>query len=970
MKLLLKNMVKKIRKSFGRFLSITIIIALGVSFFIGLRESTPGILYTVDNYYDKLNLMDFKIISTKGLTSRDIEALKALKHVEKVIPSFSTDVLEEGNAIRIHALKDEVNNLDLVEGRTIKNKNECLGDHSKYKIGDKVNFSSGMLNITSCEIVGRVKSPMYITEDKGLANVGNGKLSAFIYVLEETFKEKDYYTEAYLIAKGTKESHSYYKEYDEKLGLLKEELLVLKPIRETIRYEEILREANKEINNSQNELNKELKTSLAKLNDAKKKLDEGKKTLDNEKTNLINQKSKLNGQLSNIEKDLKESGVTNIDNTIKEIESQIQNLSNQLNLLNKDSIEYQQLLAVINTLKEKVANLRKTKEGLNQIKEGIFKIDEGLVKINSEEKKLNDSYKIYNSNLSKYNSEKNNAEAKINEAREKIKNLEKPEWHLLDRTENIGYSNFKDEVLRVEAVSTLFPVFFIIVAMLMAVNTLSRMIEEERGELGILRSNGFSNISIIASYLFYISIAAFIGLLFGFTIGYSLIPRIIYDVFLARYYVPTLITIVSPLPFSLVIITTILIMIGVVVISLKKDLKEYPANLLRPKPPKKGKKIFLEKFGIWKKLNFTWKITIRNLFRYPKRVFMTILGVGGCTALLLTGFGLNDSINKITNYQYDKIIMYDSMYVLKDKTNGIDSKILELFKNNQVVNPLLVYQDTFSWKYEDKSANSYLMIPKDIIAFNNYVNLISNEKKLFIEDDSALITLQMAEFMNVKKGDTIEIRDKNNQLYIVTVGDVVDNYIANYIYMSPTYYEEIFGEKIEYNTVIANGSIDDGVRLTDYGILTKNNTKDIIETFDNLIEGLKMIIILIIVLAGFLALSVLYNLTIINISERKREIATLKVLGFSDKEVSIFVYRESFMLTLFGILFGLFLGRYFHIFIINFAQMDNLRFVKIIDPLSFVLSVVITIVFSYMVQIFINKTLRKIDMIESLKSVE
>ncbi len=974
MKLLFKNTLKKIRKSFGRFLSIIVIIALGVSFFIGLRESTPGILHTVDQYYDEHNLMDFKIISTKGLTKGDVEALKMLKNVEKVIPSYSVDVLDEGDAIRVHRLESDVNNLSLVEGREIKNKDECLADHKKYKVGELIHFTTDddLLNVKACSVVGRVKSPIYITEDKGLANVGNGKLSGYLYLNGDAFNEADYYTEIYIIGKNTKEKRSYYEDYTKEIEPLEAELKEIKPIRETIRYEEILKEANKEIAKYQKELDDEVKVNSKKLSDAKKKLDDGKNKLNNEKNNLINTKNNLNNQLTSINNELKSFGtsINGLDSFINNLNIQVKALEEQLKLLDETSVEYQELLGQINALKGNIAKLQEVKAGIVKIKNGLSEIDKGLVTISVEEKKLNDGYREYNLNYTKFQDEKAKAEAKINDAREEINSLEKPLWYLLDRTENIGYYNFKDEVLRIDAISRFLPIFFVIIAMLMAINSLSRMIEEERGELGILRSNGFSPSSIILSYLLYISIAGIIGLFFGFTVGYSLIPRIIYNIFLARYYMPELITVISPLPFSFVIFITFLLMLGVVVISLNKDLKEEPANLLRPKPPKKGKKIFLEGFSIWKKISFSWKMTIRNLFRFPKRVFMTVLGIGGCTALLLTGFGLNDSINKITTLQYGKIIKYDSMYILKDSVSEIDQNTLDLFKENQVVNPLLIYQETFKWKYDDKSANSYLMVPKDIISFNNYVSLMDNDKKLYINGDSALITKQMAEFMKVNVGDLIEIRDKDNHLYFIKVGNIIDNYVANYIYISPEYYEKTFNKKLEYNTIIANGSISSDIKLADYNILIQNNTKDIINTFDELINGLNMIIILIIVLAGFLALSVLYNLTIINISERKREIATFKVLGFSDKEVSDIVYRETFILTLIGIMVGLFIGRFLHRFIISFAQMDNLRFVVIIENLSFVLAVVITVAFSYMVQLFINKTLKKIDMIESLKSVE
>lgn len=971
MKLLFKNTIKKIKKSLGRFISITVIIALGVSFFIGLRESTPGILYTVDNYYDNHNLMDFKIISTKGLTKGDVSSLKELSNVDRVIPSYSVDVLINGEAIRIHSFEDEVNNVNIVKGREIKNNNECLADSKKYSLEDEIKFSNDLLRIKKCKVVGLIKSPLYITEDKGLASIGNGKLESYIYILEDNFNS-DYYTEIYLIGKNTKGKHSYYEEYENIIKNLRDELSIIKPIRETIRYEEILKEANKIIDKEQEKIDREIKKNLKKLYGIKSKLDNARNKLNKEKNKLKIEKDNLLENKNTIEIELNFIGtsINDLDNFINNMDTNILNLEQQLSLLNNNTLEYQILLEKINNLKVKVNKLKELKSNIKKIDSSLLQIEDASRKLDAQNTKLNYSYGEYYQNYEKLKNEEKTVENKIKEAREDLKKLERPEWYLLDRTENIGYSNFKDEVLRVEAISRFLPLFFVVVAMLVATNTLSRMIEEERGELGILRSNGFSNISIIISYLIYISIAAIIGLIFGFTIGYSLIPRIIYGVFLSRYYVPTLITIISPLPFSLVIFLTLILMMFVVIIALKHDLKEEPANLLRPKLLKKGKKVFFEKTIIWKKLNFLWKITIRNLFRFPKRVIMTILGVGGCTALLLTGFGLNNSINKITKLQYENIIKYDSMYILKNKVDKIDDKVLKLFIENEVVNPILVYQDNLKYKYENKSANTYLMVPKDPIIFNNYVNLVDKNKKMYIEDNCVLITRQMAEFMKVKVGDLIEIRDKNNHLYYLKLGNIVDNYVANYIYMSPKYYSEVFLDNVKYNTIIASGNLKDNIKLSDYGILTKTNTKDIINSFDELINGLNMIIIMIIVLAGFLALSVLYNLTVINISERIREIATLKVLGFNDKEISMFIYRESLLLTFMGILFGLLIGKYFHIFIISFAQTDNIRFSKDIGILSFFLSIIITITFSLMVQLFINKSLKQVDMIESLKSVE
>ncbi len=416
-------------------------------------------------------------------------------------------------------------------------------------------------------------------------------------------------------------------------------------------------------------------------------------------------------------------------------------------------------------------------------------------------------------------------------------------------------------------------------------------------------------------------------------------------------------------------------MIAVTTITCYKELRAYPATILRPKSPKSGKKVFLENVNfIWSRLNFTKKVTVRNLFRYKKRIIMTVLGVAGCTALLLTGFGLNDSINKIAKLQYGKIIKYDVMFILDEKEKIIDEKLLALFKKNNISNPLLINQTAYTFNFNNKTEDVYLVVAEDNDKLKNYISLnsILTNSETSVLSYGAIITEQMADLLNVQKGDTVKIRNSDNELYILLVLDIVENYTSHYIYIDKSYYKETFKKDIEFNTIITNidKKLDSSIPLTDYNILLTNYTDDILKSFDSFVKGLNKIIYLVVICACFLALIVLYNLTIINVAERKREIATLKVLGFNDKEISDYVYRETIILTIMGIIFGLVLGVFLHKFIIGTAQTDNILFIKKIKFVSFLLSGMITIIFSMLVQIIISRTLKKIDMIESLKSVE
>lgn len=986
MKLLLKNTFKKIKNSFGRFLSITFIIALGISVFIGLRESTAGMLYTADDYYDKTKLMDFKIISTHGLTKEDIKSINELTNSDKVIPSYSIDVLINGDSVRIHALEKEVNNLVLKKGRLPKDNSECVGEHNKYKIGDILNFEkedlNDFLNLEKCTIVGLANSPLYIRYEKGISNMGNGKLSSFLFINKDNFK-MDYYTESYIISKDSVEKNSYYDDYTDNINLLKIELEKLKPIRETIRYEELLKEGNEEIAKNKRELDEKIIEAEKKLKNAKNKLDSSTKELNNKKNETLEIFEKNKIELKNNEEQII-SNLTSQNIKESELNTFITNLYSNIDTLNKklllipiDTPEHAQLSKQIKELENQYNSLLFIQNSLIEIKKNKEILDksydEFIKELDKNESELKQGYYEYYKNVDALDTTKIEAEEKIKEAIEKLNTLEKPKWYLLDRSDNNGYTAYKEDIIKVEAIAKVLPVFFILIVILMILNTLTRLIEEERTEIGILQANGFSVSVIIFSYLVYVITAGIIGISIGLTIGYNLIPPIIYGTFLATYYVPKLITIVSPIPFTLVIVITLIIMILVTIFACKKELKEHPAYLLRTKPIKAGKNIFLERIDfIWKKLNFITKTTIRNIFRNKKRVFMTIIGVAGCTALLVTGFGINDSINTISKLQYNNIIKYDGIYVLKDNTKSISKEIIKLFNDNGIVNPILVNQNSYKFSYDGKSEDVYLVVPADTTSFNNYVSIkdTKTKKNINIKDNGVIITRQMAELLNVKPKDKIGIRNSDNELFYLYVTDIVENYVSHYIYMSSSYYEEVLNKTIDFNSIIANGKLDSKVKISDYGFITITYIDEIIKTFDDLVKSLNQIIIMIIVFACFLAFIVLYNLTIINVSERKREIATLKVLGFFDKEVYKFIYTETFILTLIGTILGLFFGIYLHDFVMKTAETDNIVFLRYIKDTSFLFSGIITLFFSLIVQLIINKSIKKIDMIDSLKSIE
>ena len=1019
MRLLYKLSFVKMRKNIGRFLSLLFIVALGVGFFAGLRETTPDIEATLDNYYDEHNLMDFKIVSTMGLTEDDIASLEELKNIEKVVASYSVDTLIDGEAVRIHAIEEDINNVDLVEGNMPENNNECIADATKYKIGDTLTISKlsqeGILQNTTYKVVGLANSPMYLSRQMGIASIGTGELASFIYIPKENFNS-EYYTEVYLTAKGSLKETAYEKGYEETTNLLLEELEELKPIRETKRYEEILEEATIEIRKIEDEANEKISIAEEELQEALEEINNGITEIYNAKNEIITNENKLKEEEQNgltkinnarltweeSNKELKNTlaslGLTEetLETALNTVKSNITSIKEILNTLPTDDpkyAEYQKTLEELNNKKDNLQTLVTTSETLKnskieidnsekeleeQIKASQDKLNKAKEKLETQEQKIESAYEEYVAGENTLEEQKKELEAKINEAKSSLAKIEKPVWYLLDRTDNNGYSSIWDDAAKVDAIAGIFPIFFIIVVALMCFNTMNRMIEEERGEIGVLSSLGYGSFNIINGYLFYVFFATVIGVTIGLLIGYTLIPNIIYSIYNANYILPSLNINMKLLPFFIIILITLGLMSLIAIISCLKELKNVPATILRPATPKSGKKVLLEhiKF-IWKRLSFTGKVTARNMFRYKKRIVMTVLGVVGSTALLLTGFGLRDSISGLADLQYGKINHYDALLVFQNSFKTIEEEWKSKLKEDNITEYLPIYQASFTFEAKDLTHDVYLIALENNTELNNFITLNSKVNENFtFPEDGVIISEKMADLLNVKIGDFIKLRNSNNELVVLPVSEIVENYTLHYVYMNKETYEKYFEKELEYNMIMTNlneetSHEDFAEKWIDSGLVsTINFTEDNILVFDNMVKGLNLIIVLIIGASCMLAFIVLYNLTTINIAERIREISTLKVLGFYDKEVSSYVYRETLFLTIIGILIGLGAGIFLHMYVINVAETDNILFLHSIKWYSYIFSFLIIIFFTILVQIITNQKLKKINMVESLKSVE
>ena len=1019
MRLLYKLSFMKMKKNIGRFLSVLFIVALGVGFFAGLRETTPDIQSTLDNYYDEHHLMDFKIVSTMGLTEDDVTSLKELDHVDKVVPSYSVDALIDGEEVRVHAIESEINNVALESGRLPNQANECIADATKYKIGDTLTITKlsqeGILSTLEYVVVGLADSPLYLSRQMGISSIGTGELESFIYIPRENF-DSEYYTEIYITASNALKEVAYEENYEEITNLLLTELEELAPIRETKRYEEILEEATVEIRKIETEAKEELSKAEEELENALKEINDGRSKIEKAKNELASTENTLNKEEQNglteinnartsweenynlLISTLTQSGLTidNLETTMNNLNNEITNLEQLLSTLTKDDPSYATYKATLDSLKVEKTNLQTlitTKETLESSKVEIDNSEAELKKrissaraeienarneINTNEQELNTAYEEYVSGVETLNEQRAEVEKEIRDARASLDEIEKPVWYLLDRTDNNGYASVWEDAEKVDAIAGIFPIFFIIVVALMCFNTMNRMVEEERGEIGTLSSLGYGKFSIINGYLFYIFFATVIGVIVGLLVGYTLIPNVIYSIYNANYILPKLQINMKLFPFFIIILITLGLMSMIAIISCLKELKNVPATILRPASPKAGKKVFLEhiKF-IWKRLSFTGKVTARNMFRYKKRITMTILGVVGSTALLLTGFGLRDSISGLADLQYGKINHYDALFVLGNSITNITEDIKDRLANDNITEYMEIYQASFTFEANDLSHDVYLIAlsnPEEIDNFITFNSKVNNE--FVFPEDGVIISEKMANLLDVGIGDFIKIRNSNNELVVLPVSEIVENYTMHYVYMNKETYEKYFEKTLEYNMIMAN--LNENINhdelaseWMDAGLIsTINFTEDNIEVFDNMVGGLNLIILLIIGASCMLAFIVLYNLTTINIAERIREISTLKVLGFYDKEVSSYVYRETLFLTIFGILIGLVAGIFLHMYVINVAETDNILFLHDILWPSYIYSFLIIIFFTIVVQIITNKKLKKIDMVESLKSVE
>ncbi|NBI64186.1 FtsX-like permease family protein [Clostridiales bacterium] len=1014
------TILREIKQSFGRFAAIIAIVALGVGFLVGILSSTPDMKAAVNAYYDASAMSDFDIKSTMGLTEDDIRTLTQLPQVDQAMPAMVTDALiatddSERLTARIYGLdfsSQPINQLTILEGRMPQADNECVMEDpnahmARLSIGDSLTLSENHDNwedtYTQKEftIVGIVDNPYYFCNAKEPSSIGNGRASVICYTNDSAYA-LDAYTDIFLTVKDPIPAFS--DEYDEQINHVTAEIEKVSDVRIQARYQEVLAEATEKVDKAKRKLEREKKKAAQELADAAVELRNGRQELANGAARLADAKQQLKdgrAKLQDGKKELKE-GKTQLKKGKKELHASKKQLDQA-----RPSVEQAKAAQetgmplsdeVLSQIKAYEQGLKSWKKGSAQLKSQEKKLKNAQQKIKNNEKQLADAKQQIASQekqladarieLAKGQAEYQNAEAEANEefakaekkirkAERKLKDLKKPEWYILDRDSNVSYARYKIDVEKVASVATVFPIFFFLVAALVSLTTMTRMVEEERIQIGTLKALGYRPLKIMSKYLAYCGTATVMGCAVGLAAGFHLLPAAIYRAYASQYSLPEL-TFQFNWQYALLSCSLeILCTLGATWLACGHTLREKPAALMIPRAPKAGKRILLERIGfLWKRLSFSYKATARNIFRYKKHLFMTIVGITGCTALMVAGFGMRDSMSEIVKTQFTDLFRYDMRIELAEDDQ--DSVLTEFLQGKEHVKVRNMNGDVTGTKTKEKiSATVY--IPEDTEAFGNFVNLRDRKSGAAIPftEHSAVLTEKMADALELSMGDTFTLMDSDEKSADFTLTGITENYVGCYLYLDPSLYVSAFGDA-EYNGYLLKSGItaldeqdETASQLQDSEFVSSAEfMSQSQESYETTLSSIDIIVYILILCAGALAVVVLYNLTNININERSRELATLRVLGYHHSEVARYIFREISLLAILGTLTGLAAGWALHYYVIRTAESVDMMMGRDVAPLSYVLATVITLAFSALVDILMLFKLRRIQMVESMKAVD
>ncbi len=1023
-----KDFSREIKKSISRFISILLIVVLGVAFFSGIRSSMPAMQKTADAVYDKENLMDIRVVGTLGLTVNDLNAIKEIEGVEAAEGAHITDFicLANSNEIvtKVLAMPESINDVKVNEGRYPEKYNECVASRefleaSGFKIGDYVTLLTGTnekifdtLAAETYQIVGVGATSYFLNGDMGTSTIGDGVVDGYIVIPQEAYVT-DIYTAIHITVKGARGLDCYSKEYTTLVDSVIQKIELIADKRCDVRYSEVRSQSNEMLQDVKNDyleaevtVRNELAIAEQELLDNEKKYEEEKIILEQNLFDIENAEANLplyRQQVADGERELKKAKeeLAELELEVKKAEEEYDSYINDPNTTEqqKQDAEKSLLLAQsmynisqkalvaqeeeLNKAKSELADLEYAVANKNQLIAG----SEKLQKAKEELERGREKFEIAKKDAEQ---ELKDAETRLAEAEREINTMKIPVWYVLNRDAVESYMSFKNDTQSIGAIGTVFPIIFFLVAALVALTTMTRMVEEQRTQIGTLKALGYSKFTIVGKYILYALLATVLGSVIGVLLGEFTIPYFIVGAYKTSYYNLGNTVVTLQIGHALVAsLAAIICTVGATFFACYKELRTAPAQLMRPEAPKAGKRILLERISfIWERLNFGQKAAMRNLFRYKKRFFMTLFGVGGCMALLLVGLGIRDSVSAMANNQYGEVFKYDAVVSVDSTLTRAQRRtmISDVSDISDIIdciqaNRTMVYATGKSADNYANEKNAYMIVPRDYDKFEEYVSIRERGKaldELALSDDGVIITEKYAKLLGIKVGESIFIRLSEADSYSkeVKVVGITENYIFNYIYMTPSLYQSLYNLTGDTNMLLLK--MDSAANIEDAssrllkinGINSVTMNADELKELNTVINSLYFIVILMIIAAAILAFVVLYNLNNINISERRRELATLKLLGFYDKELSAYVYRENVVLTILGTILGTLLGIVLHRFVMVTVETDIYMFGRELEPISIAIAAVLTIFFAVATNLIMYFKLKKIDMIESLKSVE
>lgn len=987
------------------------IIFLGAAVFSGLRNTPYTMAASADAYLNSHNYADLTYIATLGFSDEDVAKVRKLKGIKKVVPCYQFDALfahKDGKSgVTVYSQekyeKSMLDRPELLKGRYPKKENECIIDVNlgkyNYKLGHTIELSNDN-GTKTYKIVGIVNDPRYISNvDRGTNTLGDGTNSGFVEVLNEGARElglnkkvaelrnNDHlYTSLLVDVEGTEKYNMFTSDYDNLIETVNTRVKSMLSEEMSDQYDQLTGDMQSQLDDAKKQYEEGYQEYKRNLDSFNSQISQGKIKLAEARIQFYEQKKiylKKAAQVSNATQQAYNE-TKKIDQEIKVLHDSIKDTLG--NIKDKDSAQ-DAFTKILNDLNENLNNFNNKLQGVGQLLEGRIQLekaqsqlDEAEAELNIQQSKLEVTENNAKVQLNAAKEQLDAAKTQIDQAQQQLNQIPKGVLYSLTKNENEGIASYESYKQAIASIADVFPLIFFLVAALVSLTTMTRMIEEQRSYCGTLRALGYSKQDVIMQYIVYAFLATFFACILGILAGNQVFPRIIYFLFTYLMYGMNQSTVlVQKWSISLM---TVLISVGVTLLATLsvclQELVSTPSVLMRPKAPKAGKRILMERMPfIWKRLNFNQKVTMRNLFRYKKRFWMSVIGIAGCTALIMLGFGVKNSVSDIIPSQYEEVYKYDALIKLNSNVEGTKKVENKIKRIEGVHNLTGAYRQNVTVLGNSEDYYSTMIVYDNADEIKNFINFndYKTKKKIILSDDGVVISQKLAEKLGVKKGENMTFSYDNTK-YTVKVSNIVQQYVSHQVYMSKTFYENLTGMKssasilyVDMNTKKSNIKTLKNY-LDHHNIGSMERLTASLDEFQQRMSSLNIIVAILSGCAALLCFIVLYNLTNINIGERKGEIATIKVLGFRRKEYCDYIFRENIILSLIGASLGMFFGYFLHRFVVLTVEMDNMLFIRTMPLYIYLIAFGMTVGFTIIINLAMRHILDQVDMVESLKSIE